>query len=224
LRKEAEKGCSLFMSVRPRTVMRYGLALIAALLLTISVLLVVIQSPAATPLAIRYAPPTDLPSNQVLSWAESHVFFFLHVPKTAGQAFATTLRNAVAPYQLLRNRSQKSSPRFDLTFMRTKRAVALGAPANHTSFERSYGQSSLVVGHTDVHVRELFRSSGRQVELLTMVRDPVERVYSHYCYIFSLPNVNMHHETFPSWIESLHAPRVTKPRDYFTKHLISPPP
>ena len=153
-------------------------------------------------------PNPEYPASQ--SWVASHVVFFLHVPKTAGQSFITLLRFVARPYELTyRKRHSPQAPRLDLTFMQRKAIVDVCRPEERRHFSPAYARQMVHLGHADVLIREAFRHGGRQTEFVTMARDPVERVLSHYCYIVqnasdradrAVQKLSQHRVVFPTWV------------------------
>ena len=147
-------------------------------------------TPSPSSLALIRRPPSPfLPSSDgpspASTWVSSHIVFFLHVPKTAGQSFTALLLFAYRPYQVLTGREgpKEGHPRMDLTFM--KRSVLLGvvAPSARAQFTEQFENETVQVGHADVLIERAFRAGGRATEFITLLRDPIDRVLSHYCYI-----------------------------------------
>ena len=162
------------------------------------------------PYGIRRPPVPNPEYPESQSWVASHVLFFLHVPKTAGQSFITLLRFVARPYELTyRKRHSPVAPRLDLTFMQRKAIVDVCRPEERRHFSPAYARQMVHLGHADVLIREAFRHGGRQTEFVTMARDPVERVISHYCYIVqnasdradrAVQKLNQHRVVFPTWV------------------------
>ena len=166
---------------------------------------------AAHTVLVRRIPTADIAN---LAWIRSHALFFLHVPKTAGQSFTEQLHALCQPYQrLFSSNSEPDSappPRLDLTFMQASPILALAHPANRAEFHRVYGQHVCAAGHADIHVAAAYRQGGnRTVEFVSMLRHPVERVYSHFCDIvrgvvqgherLALHDLAIHAPVFPTW-------------------------
>ena len=164
---------------------------------------------------IRRIPAPDGSVPETMEWVRRHALFFLHVPKTAGQSFTRLIRILAKPYQNLTGKSRGASPpRLDLTFMQRQTVVNLVLPDRRPSFTNMFGKEMSAVGHADILIAEAYEHSGRTVEFITILRNPVERVYSHFCYVLrnskSIRNerrgllaLNRHSNVFPSWISFL---------------------
>ena len=167
-------------------------------------------------LGVIRRPPTPFSngSSEPQFWVATHVFFFLHIPKTAGQSFINVITYAARPYDALRvktgkKREKSRAPRLDLTFMQRSKTVDALTPAQRPHFISAYVPQLVHVGHTDVLVEAAFRDGGKSTEYLTMLRQPVDRVISHFCYITknasntrpdSIRHLQHHSKIYPTWM------------------------
>ena len=154
----------------------------------------------------------------------STLLFFLHVPKTAGQSFTTALSLAADPYRPIlsdhiallesQSNSRKLKPRahkatgrrLDLTFMQRAELFDMLKEDKHEYFMNLYTNRVLVFGHTDVLIAQQFMADGRQVEFITLLRSPEERVLSHFCYMQTVwQEAKRHALVYPSWFVFLGA-------------------
>ena len=172
----------------------------------------------------RRYPPSELAGTEAgIDFITSHILFFLHIPKTAGQSFTTALTIATEPYRPILNArliaagnlsasSKMNRPRkgggrrLDLAFMQREETYNLLKPDRHAAFLSLFTNRALVFGHTDVLIARQFESDGRHVEFITMLRSPEERVLSHYCYMLTTwQEAKRHRLVYPSWFAFLAA-------------------
>lgn len=170
----------------------------------------------------RRYPPTELIGTRAASdYVVGHILFFLHVPKTAGQSFTSALNVAADPYrpilaarlctldtsQPAKKRKRKSiGRRLDLTFMQRAELFEMLKPEKHEYFMNLYTNRVLVFGHTDTLIAQQFEADGRQVEFITLLRSPEERVLLHYCYMQTTWQESKRHAlVYPSWFNFLNA-------------------
>ena len=163
-----------------------------------------------TPLPIRTPPPPTQSSPDTQAWLTSHVLYFLHVPKTAGQTFVTLLRYVTRPYELAyRRRAAPLAPRLDLTFMRREHIIHTLTPPQRAHFTALYSRQLTHLGHSDALIARAFTDARRATDFLTLLRHPVDRVFSHFCYAAKNASHNdplgaaralqVHRATWPTW-------------------------
>ena len=138
------------------------------------------------------------------------MLFFLHVPKTAGQSFTALLRSLTAPYQsLLAPTGQLVPPRLDLAFMARSHTLQLVSPSARSQFSDTFARYLLAVGHCDVMIAAAFQHRQRELEFVTLLRQPEQRLLSLYCYIVAQHSSAVGAQTlqrqspassFPSWV------------------------
>ena len=168
----------------------------------------------------RRYPPSELIGTEAAGdYVAAHILFFLHVPKTAGQSFTTALNAAADPYRpvlaarlpldskLGKGRQRKAlGRRLDLTFMQRAELFDMLKDEKHDYFLNLYTSRVLVFGHTDTLIAQMFENDGRQVEFITLLRSPEERVLSHYCYMQTTWQESKRHGlVYPSWFRFLQA-------------------
>ena len=185
-------------------------------------------------LALIRRPPFPFPNSTgaAASWAASHVLFFVHIPKTAGQSFSSVLAYAARPYSATTGRDgplkTDRSPRMDLTFMQTREMVAAVKPAGRQHFLAVHGRQLFHVGHADTLVERVFAEGGKDTEFVTLLRRPVDRVLSHYCYIVrssvngrgdSLVALNPHAKLYPTWTAHVRETREPVSRASFQRFV-----
>lgn len=163
-------------------------------------------------------PPPDLTNPTAVEWVSSHVIFFLHVPKTAGTTFSYLLHYLVQPYVAVFHPGddrllQHPSLRLDLTFHARPKMETLSHPSNRKQFAQHYVDTFSMQGHVDVLIADAFAYGNRSLEFITMVRDPIQRALSHYCYILDPhqvpPNqpptvqymVEQTRNIYPTWVD-----------------------
>ena len=172
---------------------------------------------------VRHYPPTELLGTPAaINYIAATALFFLHVPKTAGQSFTTALSLASEPYRPIlasryaqldeptkggRPRVRKGSGRrLDLTFMQRPELFDMLKEEKHERFRSLYSSRVLVFGHVDVHIAQQFQQDGRQVDFITLLRSPEERVLSHFCYMQTTWQESKRHAlVYPSWFNFLGA-------------------
>jgi hypothetical protein len=99
------------------------------------------------------------------------LLIFLHIPKTAG-----------ATLQGVLHREYQGSPMLDLSTPESERELEAMSTAERSSIR-------LVTGHFYFGVHSLFP---QESAYLTILRDPLERVVSHYYYARSHPEHDLH--------------------------------
>ena len=169
----------------------------------------------------HYPPSHTIGTPEAVNWVVDHLIFFLHIPKTAGQSFTTALSVAADPYRPIladklaeadaklgnKVRPRKAvGRRLDLTFMQRAELFEMLKEEKHDYFLNLYTQRVLVFGHTDVLIKQQFEADGRQVEFVTLLRSPEERVLSHFCYMQTTWNEAKRHAlVYPAWFKYLNA-------------------
>ena len=101
---------------------------------------------------------------------------FLHIPKAAG----TTLRNIV---------ERQFSPHVTFNIPGTRAGLAIQQFQNLPEQERRHIR--LVEGHMPYGLHQYLSVPATYI---TMLRDPVDRVISHYYFVLGLPHHHLHHE------------------------------
>ncbi len=100
--------------------------------------------------------------------------YFLHIGKTAGRSFEDYLKSHFTPDETLRINVPTGYP--------VKRASAAAADRN----------IRLYIGHLGYHFLSLF-PEGRRPLWVTMLRDPIERVISHYYFLRNAKPIKERH-------------------------------
>lgn len=114
---------------------------------------------------------------------------FLHIPKTAGTTLNAILAHRFAPqqrYKIAMRGISLTAPRFRLLPRR------LISPSNVRDFKASLAERHElreIHGHFDMSLGKLLPP---QAELMTVLRDPVERAISHYCHFRRRPCEAVH--------------------------------
>jgi hypothetical protein len=126
---------------------------------------------------------------------------FLHIPKTAGTTLNSILAHRFAPherYKIAMRGISLTAPRFRLLPRR------LISPSNVRDFKTSLAERHElreVHGHFDMSLGKLLPP---RAELITVVRDPVERAISHYCHFRRRPCEAVHplalRSTLVEWV------------------------
>lgn len=128
----------------------------------------------------------------------SHTLFFLHVPKTAGQSFTQTLRWVLQPYTDKKVARALVQPRLDLSFMARDEIIQVARPQSLHVFKAMYTRHFLQLGHVDTQIESAFASANHTVMFVTLLRRPIDRSLSHYCYC--LKNATAHVTIYPTWL------------------------
>jgi len=150
-------------------------------------------------LPVDFTLPVPLPFHLKLTHpVESHsdFLFYVHMPKTAGQAFHRVLARSLKGCTLsdaLCNPFQKTNkpllvaPRLDLTYAPKANDATL--MTNHSAVIPRFAHFSAGLGHADVSIAT--QLPRRRVIFMTMLREPVARLSSMYSYMIGNTNVAM---------------------------------
>jgi hypothetical protein len=143
-------------------------------------------------------PPTTLPAQSLEEYIRERkatpeeLWIFLHIPKTAGTSLGA---------QLAQNRTPSHQIRIDYNDNSANYHAKMSQAVNAFLKADSIKPLRFANGHLDMTHVEHIRSARANVKLITMLRNPVDRVISDYRY--QLTDAHPQHEAFAAKFKSI---------------------